>query len=115
MKYLHQMSVIILFSYLGEILAKAIPIAIPASVWGLLLLFAALLLKIVKIEHIKECGTWLITILPILFVAPTVNLIDQVDALKNHVVPILIIIFVSTFLTFVVAGKITQLITKGKE
>ena len=56
MKYLHQLLLIFLFSFLGELLHSLISWPIPASIYGMVLLFIALSLRIVKLEHIKTTG-----------------------------------------------------------
>ena len=53
MKYLSQFLIILGFSLIGEALQRIVPLPIPASVYGLVLLFAALCLKIVKLEQVK--------------------------------------------------------------
>ena len=54
MKYIRQICIIFIFSFLGELCHAAIPLSIPASVYGMVLLFAALRLKIVPKEGVKE-------------------------------------------------------------
>lgn len=116
MKYLYQAGIIFLFTFLGEALAKLVPFPIPAAIWGLLLLFLALCVKLVRVEQIKECGGFLVALLPVLFVAPTVNLMEQAQALLGSLPAVIVIILVSTFLTMLVSGRVTQgLLGKGKE
>ena len=66
--YLTQSAWIFGFTLLGEALQRLLPLPIPAAVYGLVLLFAALCLKIVKVEQINKVSNFLLTILPILFV-----------------------------------------------
>ncbi len=116
MKYLYQAGIIFLFTFLGEALAKFIPFPIPAAIWGLLLLFLALCVKLVRVEQIKECSGFLAALLPVLFVAPTVNLMEQAKALLGSLPAVIVIILISTFLTFLVSGRVTQrLLLKKKE
>ena len=116
MKYLYQAGIIFLFTFFGEALAKLIPFPIPAAIWGLLLLFLALCVKLVRVEQIKECGGFLVALLPVLFVAPTVNLMEQAKALLGSLPAVIVIILISTFLTFLVSGRVTQgLLNKKKE
>ena len=110
MKYLSQFLIILGFTFLGEALQRILPLPIPASVWGLALLFGALCLKIIKVEQVKEAGGFLTSILPILFVVPLVNLMDCWDQLKDNLVPLLIIIILSTILVFAVSGMVTQML-----
>lgn len=116
MKYLYQAGIIFLVTFLGEALAKLVPFPIPAAIWGLLLLFLALCVKLVRVEQIMECSGFLVALLPVLFVAPTVNLMEQAQALLGSLPAVIAIILVSTFLTFLVSGRVTQgLIGKRKE
>lgn len=116
MKYLCQAGIIFLFAFLGEVMANVIPLPIPAAIWGLLLLFLALCLKIVRAEQVRECGAFLTALLPVLFVAPTVDLMDQAQALVGSLPAVIVIIAVSSVLTFLVSGRVTQgLMNGGKE
>ena len=116
MKYITQLLYILLFSGLGELLEKVIPLPIPASVYGLLLLFGALCLGIVKLEQVKETGHFLASILPVLFVAPTVGIIEYWGLIRSNLLPIVLILVATTALTFGIAGRITQrLLKKGGE
>ena len=115
MQYLYQFLWILTFTFLGETLSRVIPLPVPASVYGLMLLFLALQLKIVKLEKVKTAGDWLIGIMGILFVAPVVNLIGCWDLIEPYLIPITVIVPVSTVVVFGVSGKLTQLFTKGRE
>ena len=75
MKYLSQFLIILGFSLVGEALQLLIPLPIPASVYGIVLLFAALSCKLVKVEQVKDAGGFLISILPVLFVPPAVGIL----------------------------------------
>ena len=115
MKYLKQFLLIILFSFLGELCRYLIPYPIPASIYGMVLMFAALSLKIVKIESIREGGYFLTSCLPILFIAPAVNLMDCWVQLRDNWLAVSLIVIVSTLVTFGVAGIVTQAILNRKK
>lgn len=115
MQYLKQAALILLFSFLGEVCRAVIPLPIPASIYGMVLLFAALSLKIIQSAQVKEAGGFLASALPVLFVAPSVNLIDCWDQMRKAIVPLVVIVLVSTVLTFAVAGVVTKWIMKGEK
>ena len=115
MKYLHQVLLILLFSFLGELLHAIIPWPIPASIYGMILLFAAMALKIVKPQAVREAGGFFVSILPLLFVAPIVGLMDCWDKIQPHLLAIMVILIVSTILCFAVTGIVTQLLMNKKE
>lgn len=115
MKYLPQAAIILLFSFLGELCHHLIPAPIPASIYGMVLLFAALALNLVPAKAVKDTGSFLTGILSVLFVAPIVGLLDCWDTIKASIVPILIIVVLSTVLVFAVSGWVTQLLLKDQK
>lgn len=115
MKYLPQICIIILFSFLGEVCHALIPAPVPASIYGMVLMFAALALKIVPIRAVKETGSFLTGILPVLFVAPIVGLMDHWVAIRSSLLPIAVIIVASTIAVFAASGRITQRIIKKRK
>ena len=112
MKFLHQMCIIVLFSFLGEVCRAVIPFPIPASIYGMILLFAALMLKIIRVEHVRETGNFLTSLLPLLFVAPTVGLMEYWDLLKPVLLPFSLISLLVTALVVAAAGIVTKLTVK---
>ena len=107
-KYLRQMLLIMLFSFLGELLHSLISLPIPASIYGMVLLFAAMSLKLVKLRDVKDAGSFLVSFLPVLFVAPIVSLIDCWDKISPNLLSIAVIFIVSTLICFAVSGWVTQ-------
>ena len=114
LKYIKQLIVILLFSLTGEALQALIPLPIPAAIYGFLLLLIALCTGRLKTEKISDTAHFFISIMPLLFVAPAVNILQNWNLIAADLVPICIITLVSTFLVFIVSGWITQLILKMK-
>ena len=113
MKYIKQILIILAFSLLGEALQALIPLPIPAAIYGLVLLFVALCTGLLKPEHISDTADFLIGIMPLLFVAPTVGLLACWDLIKDHLLGIILITVLTTVFTFGVTGLITKLLRKG--
>ena len=115
MKYLKQFGVILVISFIGEVLKFVIPLPVPASIYGLVLLFLALCFGIIKVEQVKEVSDFLIVIMPIMFVPAGVGLVQSWGEIETIVIPILVITVVSTILVMGVTGQVTQwLIQKQK-
>lgn len=112
MKYVPQVLWILFFSLLGEVLQAVIPVPIPASVWGLALLFGALCLGVVKVEQVQDVGGFLASILPVLFVSPAVGIAQNWGLIRSQIVPICLLLVVSTMLTFGISGTLTQYFRK---
>ena len=64
MKYVLQFGIIMLFSLAGDLCHVLLPFPRPASIYGMVLLFAALALKFLKVESVKETGAFLVSLLP---------------------------------------------------
>ena len=115
MKYFSQLLIILGFTMAGEALQRLIPLAIPAAVYGLALLFLALCFGIVKLEQVSDAGHFLTSILPVLFVAPLVSLMDCWPLLRENLVPLAVITVVTTVTTFAAAGFVTRWMMGGKK
>ena len=112
MKYLSQFLTILGFTFLGEALQRIVPLPIPASVYGLALLFTALCLGLVKVEQVKAVGGFLTSILPLLFVSPTVGIVEYWQLIRPQLLSMLLLLMASTMITFGVSGKVAQHLTK---
>lgn len=108
MKYLSQFCIILGFTLAGEALQRLLPLPIPASVWGLALLFIALCVKLVKVEQVKEASAFLISIMSVMFVAPAVGIVENWDLISGQLLAIFLLLTASTFLTFGISGGLTQ-------
>lgn len=108
MKYLRQLLIILIFSFIGEILHSLIPIQVPASIYGLVLLFIALLTGIIQLPQVKEAAKYLIEIMPLMFIPAGVGLLESWGDLKSILIPVLILLVASTILIMGVSGKVTQ-------
>ncbi len=108
MKYLRQLLIILIFSFIGEVLHSLIPIQVPASIYGLVLLFIALLTGIIQLPQVKEAAKYLIEIMPLMFIPAGVGLLESWGNLKSILVPVLLLLVASTILVMGVSGKVTQ-------
>lgn len=116
MKYLIQFAIIGGITFLGEILNLILPFSVPASVYGLVLLFLALLGGLIKLEQVEETADFFVNIMPVLFIAPAVSMMDTLPGLKGSIMWILFITVVTTVLVMVVTGLVSQTIIRyGKK
>ena len=116
MKYIIQFIIIIGFSFLGEMLHYIIPLPIPPSIYGIVLLFAALQRKWIKVKDIREVSTFLIAVMPVMFIPAAVGLVDSWNLIKSHIAAYIIVTVLSTFIVMGAAGAVTQfVIRKNKE
>lgn len=116
MKYVIQFLIIAAFAFIGELLHWFIPLPIPASIYGIVLLFIALELKWVKVSDIREVSSFLIAVMPIMFIPAAAGLMESWGAVKSSVWEYALITIVSTFVVMGVSGAVTQfVIWRGKK
>ena len=114
MKYFFQFGIIAGFCLLGEICRAVLPFPIPAGVYGLVLLLAALKLKLVKPEQVRSTALFLTGIFPLLFVPAAAGIMEQLESIRRMWLPILIALVPITMLVMAVSGLVTQQLA-GKE
>lgn len=115
MKYIKQILIILAFSLLGELLAAALPLPVPAAIYGFVLLFAALCTGLLKPDMIAQTANFLISVMGILFVAPAVNILGYYEIIAPALVPICVITVSSTLVVFAVAGLVTQWLRRKED
>ena len=114
-KHIKQFSIILLVTFIGELLNKLIPLPVPASVYGMVLMYAALLSGVIKLKDVEGAGKFLIEIMPLMFIPAGVGLLESWGVLKPVVVPFVTITIVSTVLVMVVSGIVTQKVIKRQK
>ena len=114
MKYLKQFLVILLITCIGEILHYLLPLPIPASIYGLVLMFVLLMTGIVKLEHVKTTAQFLIEIMPVMFIPAAVGLINYWGALQPILIPALVLVVLSTVIVMASTGLIAQAMIRSE-
>lgn len=112
MKVFFQFGIILAISFLGELLHYFIPVPIPASIYGLVILFVCLMTRIIKLDMVKDAGKFLIDIMPLMFIPAAVGLMESWGVLKSSLIPVISITVVSTVLVMAVAGRVTQAVIR---
>ena len=110
MKYVKQFLIILIMAVLGGILNWLIPLPIPATVWGMLLMFIALMCGLVKLDQVEDTADFFMGIMPMLFVPLAVGLMDTWQILADYAMPIIIIVVASFFICYAVTGKTADII-----
>ena len=110
--YLFQFARILAFCFLGEVCHAVLPLPVPASVYGLVLLLLALNFRLIRLEDVKEVGVFLTGIFPLLFVPAAAGVMELMGEM---LLPIIIAIIPVTVLVMVTAGKTTQALTSRKK
>ena len=112
MKYIRQFGIILIISFAGEILSELLPLPVPASIYGIILMLICLGSGIIKVSDIRETSDFLIEIMPLLFVPAAVGLLDSWHILKTVWIQYITITVVTTFLVMIAAGWVTQAVIR---
>lgn len=115
MKLLKELAIYFGITFISEIIAKLLPINIPPSIIGIVIMFTLLELKVLKTEDVEMTGDYLIKIMPILFVPAGVGLIKYLDVLKIVAVPMVFVITLSTAIVMTAVGVVTQKLVEKKK
>lgn len=115
MKYLKQFGIILGITFLAELLEALIPIPVPASIYGLGILFLLLMCRVVKIEQVKDAADFLIEIMPLMFIPAAVGLIESYRELESIWLPVIVIVAVTTVVVMAVTGRCAQKIVGRKK
>lgn len=108
MKYMMQIGIIATISFIAELLHFFLPFPIPASVYGMVILFVLLCLKVIKLPQVENVADWMLSVMPIFFIAPSVGLINSFDSIKGQAIPLVFICFISTVIVTALTGLVAQ-------
>ena len=112
MNYIFQLAIIFGISFVGELLNELLPLPVPASVYGMVILFLLLCTKIVKVEQVEKVSEYLMTIMPLFFIEPTVGIMNSYGLVKGHILPLFVACFLSFGAVVVVTGLVSQAIIR---
>ena len=104
---MRQFCIIILISFTGEFLSNIIPLPIPGSIYGLVIMLSILRLK--SLNQIQDTAEFLLDIMILMLIPTAVGLIESWRSLKEILLPVAIITVVTSVLVMVVTGWVTQL------
>ena len=109
MKYIRQFGIILLITFIGEIMHELIPIPVPAGIYGIVLLFIGLKTGIVPLSEVKDASKFLIQIMPLMFIPAAVGLIE---VLSPSWLQFVIVTVVTTVVVMAVSGLATQAVIR---
>ena len=112
MKYVKEFGIILIVSLVGELLNYFLPLPVPASIYGLVLMLALLMTGALKLDAVEDAGKFMIEIMPVMFIPAGVGLMESWGELKAVLVPVLVITLVSTIVVMVVSGRVTQAVIR---
>lgn len=108
MKFMKQLMIILSISLMAELMEYLIPLPVAASIYGLALMLTGLITHIIPLEKVENAADYLVEILPVLFIPPTVSVMASTQELKQMLIPLCVISVVSTVLVMGAAGRASQ-------
>lgn len=115
MKYLKQFIIILTITLIGEVFKYLLPLPIPASIYGMILLFICLMSGLIKLADVKETGIFLIEIMPVMFIPAGVGLMTAWGVLKPILFPVCLITVAALVTVMVATGRLSQRILRREE
>ena len=115
MKYIKQFAIIALMTFIGEVLNLLIPLPVPASIYGMVLLFLCLQTGILKLSQIEETADLLLGVMPIFFISPTVSLMSSIGVIKDSLLGVVVVCVISTAVVMVITGLVAQFVIRHEK
>ena len=115
MKYLHQALILAAITFAAEIIKYLLPLPIPVSIYGLILLFLLLKTGILPLDKIEDVGNLLLELMPLLLVPASVSFVTALDTIQAMLLPVLIMGLVGTLLVMVITGRIAQAVIRRRK
>ena len=112
MGLLMEAAIILAVSLAAEILHALLPLPVPAGIYGMILLLVLLMSGVLKLDKVKRAGTFLIEIMPVMFIPAAVGLMDIAGGLGSALLPIVLIVVLTTVIVMAAAGRTAQFIIR---
>jgi len=95
-------------TFVAELIKFLLPFPVPASIYGLILLFILLKTGVLKLSQIEDVGGLLLELMPLLLVPASVSFLTVLDAIQDMLLPVLIMGFLGTTIVMFVTGRAAQ-------
>ncbi len=115
MKYIKEIFIILLISFIGEVLHYFVPLPVPASVYGLFIMLVCLLTKVIKLDQVETTAEFFLLLMPITLVPASVGIIAAWAHIKTYALAVIAIILISTILVMASTGLVSQFVIKKTE
>ncbi len=114
MKYLKQLIIILGITFIGEALNYTLPFPVPASIYGLIIMLTLLCTGVLKVSSIREVSSFLLEVMPVMFVPAAAGIVKQWSYIKPILIPCIIVIIFVTVIVMAATGVVTQRIINLK-
>ncbi|MFD1953545.1 CidA/LrgA family protein [Paenibacillus thailandensis] len=109
-----QIVFIVALSRIADFAVEALRLPVPGSILGIVLLFALLKLKVVKLSWIDLGAQWLLAEMLLFFVPSTVGIVNYESLIRSSGLSLAAIIVSSTVAVMLCAGYAAQLLSRNQ-
>lgn len=110
---LYGFTIILLINSLCIYLVQALTLPIPSPLLGMIILTLLMFTKVVRIERLKDAGLLLLENMGMLFIPPAISVMLYFDIISQELLPILLVVFISSIIVMLVSGKVVELMLKN--
>jgi holin-like protein len=107
-----QLGIVFSICLIGQLISSCLPFAVPSSVIGMILLLLLLCLQIIKPHHVEKNSNFLLKNMAFFFIPAGVSILDNYSYVANNILPLLLVCFITTILTFGVTARTVTLVIK---
>ncbi len=115
LKLLRELCIILIISFIGNVINKVLKLSIPGNVIGIFILLAILCLGVIKVEDIEHVSSFLLKNLAFFFVPAAVQLMTCFKTISKVVFPILAVLVISSIIVIVVTALTVRIIKKRQD
>lgn len=115
MEIIIQIGIVLGICLVGQTIASVLPVAVPGSVIGLFLLFLLLCLGVLKPHHIEKKSDFLLKNMAFFFIPAGVGILNNYGVLRGKILPLLLVIVITTVLTFAASAWTVQAVMRLQE
>ena len=112
MNFLEQFAILIATLFAGSVLKAILPLPIPETIYGMVILFILFLTKALKTSDVKRASE---TILEnMIFVPAGVGIIENFDLFRQNFFAMFVITLITASIAMIVSMKLVSIVQKGK-
>ena len=107
--------ILLLMQSIGTFISNYFGLVLPGNLTGLLLLFLALVLKVVKLEQVESTASLLLDNMMVLFIPLNVGLVTILPRIEQEWLAVIVSLLASTVLVMVVTAKAVEWSERGRK
>lgn len=114
MNFLEQFAILIAALFAGSVLKAILPLPIPETIYGMVILFILFLTKILKTSDVKRASETILENMSFLFVPAGVGIIENFDLFRQNFFAMFVITLITASIAMIVSMKLVSIVQKGK-